>query len=90
MSSFFVELDHDQNDAMMLDEARKSADPIKLAVAYLVRKDGIASPAYFNPEFGTGEGVAEIRAFIQRASKYLQEGETLHMIVSEFRPLHNG
>ena len=89
MSDFSISYDVDQ-DSLTLEEARNSAAPIKLAVAYLIRKDGIASPAYFNPEFGTGEGVAEVRAFVNRASKHMQKGESLYMIVSEFRPLHNG
>lgn len=81
--------DTDPNDALMLEDARHNNDPIRLAVCYLVREDGTASPAYFNPEFGDGEGTENTGSFARRAVKYLGPNESLQVIVSEFWPKGN-
>lgn len=85
----YDDLNESPNDAIMLEDARKSADPIRLAVCYLVREDGTASPAFFNPEFGDGEGTENVRNFAQRAWRHLKAGESLQVIVSEYRPYGN-
>jgi len=90
MSNINYDIDDvEPGDAIMLEDARKSADPIRLAVCYLVREDGTASPVFFNPEFGDGEGTENTRSFARRAWRYLKAGESLQVIVSEYRPYGN-
>lgn len=89
MSNLHYDLDDHPNDALMLEDARKSANPIRLAVCYLVRADGTASPAYFNPEFGDGEGTEDTRSFARRAWRHLKAGESLHVLISDFQPQGN-
>ena len=85
-----LEYDHeDPTEAVMLEDARKIAGPIQIAVCYLVRADGTASPVYYCPEFGDGDGTQGVRDVAKRSLPYLRQGESVIVIVSEFVPRGN-
>lgn len=77
----------ESNVEILIRDARKADNPcIVLAVAYLVRPDGTASPAHFLPEWGDGENTLEIEAFVMQATSYLEDGEQMYVRVKEFVP----
>lgn len=63
----------------MLEEAREKLgnDSLYLAVAVLTDSDENHAIVYALPEWGDGEGTAEVESTVERSRKYLREGERI-------------